>query len=171
MMQSRNKKNQSKFSGFTALLSQRPHAAATVQGSESCPDISGCVRFWQTKSGVLVAAEVCGLPAHEEKCCKRIFALHIHDGAHCSGNDHDPFSDAMGHFNPDDCKHPFHAGDLLPLMGNDGYALSIFLTDRFSCSEIIGKTVIIHAKPDDFTTQPSGNSGEKIACGQIKRMR
>ena len=43
------------------------------------------------------------------------------------------------------------------------------LTDRFSINDVIGKTVIIHAKPDDFTTQPSGNSDGKIACGVIKR--
>ncbi len=38
---------------------------------------------------------------------------------------------------------------------------------KFTIDEIIGKTVIIHAKPDDFITQPSGNAGEKIACGVI----
>lgn len=41
------------------------------------------------------------------------------------------------------------------------------MTDRFTIDETIGKTVIIHAKPDDFVTQPSGNAGEKIACGVI----
>ena len=41
------------------------------------------------------------------------------------------------------------------------------MTDRFFVDEIIGKTIIIHAHLDDFTTQPSGNSGEKIACGEI----
>ena len=44
-----------------------------------------------------------------------------------------------------------------------------FLTDRFTLKEIIGRTVVIHSMPDDFTSQPSGNSGEKIACGVIKR--
>jgi len=41
------------------------------------------------------------------------------------------------------------------------------LTDRFTLPEIIGKTVIINDMPDDFTTQPSGNAGEKIACREI----
>ncbi len=50
---------------------------------------------------------------------------------------------------------------------NNGYAFSAFLTDCFSLSEVMGKTVIIHGNPDDFTTQPSGNSGEKLACGVI----
>lgn len=44
-----------------------------------------------------------------------------------------------------------------------------FTTDRFSVEEIVGKTIIIHSNVDDFTTQPGGNSGEKIACGVIKR--
>ena len=43
------------------------------------------------------------------------------------------------------------------------------LTDRFSVSDILGRTLVIHISPDDFTTQPSGNSGKKIACGQILR--
>lgn len=44
------------------------------------------------------------------------------------------------------------------------------LTNRFNIEEIIGKVVIIHDKPDDFVTQPSGNSGTKIACGEIKKI-
>ena len=44
------------------------------------------------------------------------------------------------------------------------------LTDRFNVSDIIGRTVIIHNMPDDFTSQPSGNAGEKIACGVIKKV-
>lgn len=50
----------------------------------------------------------------------------------------------------------------------DSKAFSAFLTDRFTVKEILNRTVVIHSRPDDFTTQPSGNSGEKIACGVIK---
>ena len=74
----------------------------------------------------------------------------------------------MTHYNPKDCPHPYHAGDMPPLFGNNGEAFMAFMTDRFTVEEIIGKTVIIHSNPDDFTTQPGGNSGEKIACGKIK---
>lgn len=52
-------------------------------------------------------------------------------------------------------------------MSNDGFALSIFVTDRFTVKDVIEKTIIVHEKADDFTTQPSGNSGKKIACGKI----
>ena len=75
----------------------------------------------------------------------------------------------MSHYDPDGCEHPCHAGDLPPLFGNDGYALSLFLTNRFSVEEVTGRVVIIHSHPDDLTTGPSGNSGEKIACGVIRR--
>lgn len=81
---------------------------------------------------------------------------------------HDLFSGAMAHYNPADCNHPFYAGDLPPLFGNHGYAFSVFLTERFLMSEVIGKTVITHGNPDDFTTQPSGNAGEKLAYGVIR---
>ena len=69
------------------------------------------------------------------------------------------------------CPHPFHAGDFPPLLENNGYAYSKFLTNKFKISEIIGKVIIIHDLPDDFTTQPSGNSGTKIACGVIYNKR
>jgi Cu-Zn family superoxide dismutase len=120
---------------------------------------------------VLVAAEISGLPHSYGVCQHSVFGFHIHDGSQCEGDLHDPFSGAMSHYNPADCDHPFHAGDLPPLFGNHEYAFSAFLTDRFSLSEVIGKTVIIHGNPDDFTTQPSGNAGEKLACGLIRNCR
>ncbi len=54
-----------------------------------------------------------------------------------------------------------------PLFGNNGEAFMTFETNRFSVREIINRVVIIHRNPDDFTTQPSGDSGEMIACGKI----
>lgn len=152
---------------LTALLTQRPQAVAIIKGSDVYPQIRGTIRFYQTRCGVLVAAELCGLPASAQTCERAVFGFHIHSGNHCSGNGREVFSEAMAHYNPDTCPHPSHAGDLPPLFGNDGYAWSAFLTNRFSVKEIIGRSLIVHAQPDDFTTQPSGNAGEKIACGQI----
>ncbi len=151
------------------LLRTRPQAIADVTGSEAYPAISGTVRFWQTQSGVIVYTEIRGLPSSQATCGDRFFAYHIHDGGSCTGNSDDPFADAGTHDNPDDCPHPAHAGDLPPLLENRGYALSIILTNRICIQEIIGKAVIIHSQPDDFTTQPSGNAGTKIACGIIHR--
>ena len=152
-----------------SVLRSRPQAAANITGSESFPDISGNVRFYQTNQGVIVWAEITGLPQGTLPCQERVFGFHIHKGTECSGNMSDPFADAMSHYDPDSCEHPYHAGDLPPLFGNGGQALSLFLTNRFSVDEVIGKTIIIHDHPDDFTTQPSGNSGSKIACGVIRR--
>lgn len=158
---------QSRLAGFTVQMRASPQAVAIIEGSEKYPDIQGLVRFYQTKQGVLMAAEIDGLPAPEDICKNPVFGFHIHSGNHCEGDAHDPFSEAMSHYNPNDCEHPFHAGDLPPLLGNNGYGFGTFLTNRFCMREIIGKTVIIHGNPDDFTTQPSGNSGEKLACGII----
>lgn len=150
-------------------LRGRPQAEAAVAGGESFPGISGWVRFYQTDNGVVVYAEITGLPQGEEPCGGRVFGFHIHQGASCSGEGEEPFPLSMGHYNPGGCPHPGHAGDLPPLFGNHGLAVSAFLTGRFMVEDVIGKVVIIHDSPDDFTTQPSGNSGTKIACGEIRR--
>ena len=76
--------------------------------------------------------------------------MHIHNGTSCTGNRKDQFANAGMHYNPCKTKHPHHAGDLLSLLENNGYAFEIFITNRFSVKEIIGKTVIIHSDPDDF---------------------
>lgn len=158
----------SRIRSFLTLFNRNPNAVSCISGSDEYSCINGTVRFYQTRLGTLVSSEIFGLPTSNENCKEDIFAFHIHGGKCCEGNSEDPFAEAESHYNPNNCEHPYHAGDLPPLFGNNGYAFSIFLTDRFSVNEIIGKTVIIHLNPDDFTTQPSGNSGEKIACGEIK---
>lgn len=150
-----------------SVLRGRPQAEARIAGSEICPDISGSVRFYQTQLGVVVRAEIRGLPCSDGLCGARVFGFHIHEGCECAGNMDDSFAEAMAHYNPCGCEHPQHAGDLPPLFENKGYALSVFLTNRFSVRDVIGRTVIIHDSPDDFTTQPSGNSSRKIACAEI----
>ena len=153
------------------IMKGTPCAKAMIKGSDSYPCIKGDVRFYQTDMGVLVSAEIKGLPKCCSECRKDIFAFHLHEGKCCTGTDGDPFANAKAHYNPKDCEHPYHAGDMPPLWGNKGYAFSAFITDRFCINEIIGRTVIIHAMPDDFMTQPSGNAGEKIACGVVRDCR
>lgn len=152
---------------FCAVLRRRPYAVAFLHGSERYPTIRGQVMFYKVSGGVIVRAEVAGLPTATEQCKEPVFAFHIHSGDSCTGTETDPFADANGHYNPDSCLHPYHAGDLPPLFGVEGSAFSVFLTNRFTVPEILGRTVILHAMPDDFSTQPSGNSGERIACGIV----
>lgn len=156
-----------RYPNFIPLTFQKPQAWARVKGNGAHLDLFGLVRFYQTAYGVVVIAEIKGLPDPQERCESPIFGFHIHEGGSCSGTPSDPFANTRNHYNPLDCPHPRHAGDLPPLFGAGGYAFSMFLTDRFKVTDILGKTVVIHSAPDDFTSQPSGNSGVKIACGEI----
>lgn len=146
------------------VLNDNPNAVAVICGSNKYSEIKGRVMFYQLCDSVMVYAEIEGLP----KRCNPFFAFHIHEGTRCSGSQFDPFADAGSHYNPNNCPHPCHAGDMPPLFSANGKAVLVFLTDKFRVSEILGKAVIIHSMPDDFTTQPSGNAGEKIACGIVK---
>ncbi len=150
------------------MIFRRPaDAVALMRGSEEYPDIRGRVLFYQLGDSVLVRTEMWGLPKGSGECDNPVLAFHIHEGEECTGDKTDAFANAKSHYNPKDCPHPFHAGDMPPLFSAGGRAYSVFLTDRFSAREILGKTVIVHAAPDDFMTQPSGAAGAKIACGVI----
>lgn len=142
---------------------------AHIRGGKSFPKIDGIVTFKEVSNGVLVTAKINNLPQSNMCCSGRFFGFHIHEGTSCSGNESDEFANAKSHLNTTNCPHPFHIGDLPPLIENDGYAEMSVLINKFKLKDIIGKVVIIHDMPDDFNTQPSGNSGTKIACGKIEK--
>jgi len=125
--------------------------------------LTGTVKFYQQPGGVVVVAYISGLPRNGSG----IYGFHIHEGAACSGTD---FAASGGHYNPGGVPHPRHAGDLPPLLSCGGRAYMAVLTDRFSVRDVLGRTVVIHSREDDFRTQPSGDPGEKIACGVIHRL-
>ena len=157
------------LSALLPVIRQGYEAYAELRGSRDYPLLKGRVYFYQTAQSVLVVADLRGLPFGTGPCAGRIFGFHIHEGTSCKESDgEDPFPGTMGHYNPGNCPHPGHAGDLPPLFGNHGRAVAAFLTDRFKVRDIIGRTVVVHGRPDDFRTQPSGDSGTKIACGQIR---
>ncbi len=108
----------------------------------------------------MVEVDIKGLPDNNSG----FFGLHIHEGKSCMGEN---FSSTRNHYNPSESEHPKHRGDLPPLMLCNGGAYMNVATDRISVKDIIGRTVVIHSMPDDFTSQPSGNAGNKIACGVI----
>lgn len=130
-------------------------AKAHIKGGKSYPSIDGTVTFKETKNGVLVTAKINGLPQSKDSCTGRFFGFHIHECTSCSGNTNDEFSNAKSHLNPTNCPHPFHMGDLPPLIENNGQAYMSVLINKFKIKDIMGKVVIIHDMPDDFTTQPS----------------
>lgn len=153
---------------FLYLLNQsEPRAIAWIQGNAANPQLAGSVKFYETSyGGVLIEAEIFGLPNIAVQGSSDFYAMHIHESGNCKR----PFDQTGSHYDPRGAAHPRHAGDMPPLLGNQGYAYQVFYDKRFQISEIIGRSVIIHSQADDFMTQPAGNSGDKIGCGTIRYM-
>lgn len=128
---------------------------------------SGTVSFRQDGSALLVSARISGLTpgAH---------GFHIHEKGDCSAPD---ATSAGGHFNPSAKPHghpdhgEHHAGDMPQLVadaaGNATLDARLEGVAFAGTSGIVGRGLIIHAAPDDFKTQPTGNSGARVACGVI----
>lgn len=152
---------------FIELLEENnPDAYADVRGNADYPMLHGTVKFYDVSDGVLVEAMIFGLP-NAAPYTSAFYGFHIHENGNCT----QPFDRTGNHFNPDNTPHPNHAGDMPPLLGNHGFAYSVFYTERLNLNQIIDKSIIIHSHPDDFTSQPSGNSGTKIACGVIRQSK
>ena len=134
-------------------------AMACIRGEGQ---IRGTVKFYPTNCATLVYAQIEGLPPSRTG----FFAMHIHEGNRCGGAD---YSATGGHYHPGAQEHPLHAGDLPPLLSQEGRAQLVVETSRFNPWEIVGRTVVIHSGSDDFQSQPGGNAGRKLACGVIRK--
>ena len=145
-----------------------PMAYARIVGDPLAPELCGIVRFFQTPCGVWVEADVHNLPPNPTG----FYGFHIHEFGDCSMGSRDGyFKAAGGHYNPTNQLHPLHAGDLPMLIATStGNARLNFLTDRFTVNDIVGRAVIIHYDYDNYTSQPSGDSGARIGCGIITTM-
>lgn len=139
------------------IVASSPSAVANVKGSDG---VHGVVEFYDFGGDTIVVVVIHNLPATE----KGFYGFHIHEIGQCDGD----FSSAGGHYGGD--AHPMHKGDMPVLLSSSGDAFMVFLTDRFTVSEIIGKSVIVHHDPDDFTSQPAGDSGKRIVCGVITKV-
>ena len=121
----------------------------------------GLIIFSKVENGIKVVANIQGLKPGKH-------GFHIHEYGDCDiGNPNEPFSFVGGHFNPTKQPHGNHAGDFPVLFSNNGISKMIFFTNKFDLDDIIGKSVVIHQNPDDYRTDPSGNSGKRLGCGII----
>jgi superoxide dismutase, Cu-Zn family len=142
-------------------------AAAQLTGPNG---VSGVVTFTQDAGGVHVVARVDHAPAGTH-------GIHLHAGSACEGD----FKSAGDHFNPTNVKHgapdaaEHHAGDFGNIevakdgTGNLDISTAMLSIGDGGVNDVLGKAVILHGGKDDMTTQPSGNSGARIACGVVQR--
>jgi superoxide dismutase, Cu-Zn family len=132
----------------------------------------GEAQLRETPNGVLLTADLHGLPPGEH-------GFHVHQTGKCEP----PFESAGGHFNPTGAPHGFetdkgpHAGDMpnVFVQASGTAKLSVFLrgvtldAGPNALIDADGAALVIHAGPDDYATDPAGNSGARIACGVIER--
>ena len=146
--------------GATAVAEMKPTAGNAVAGT---------VRFEQSGSKVVVTAAITGLKPSSEH------GFHVHEKGDCSAPD---ATSAGGHFNPAGRPHGHHgkaerhAGDMPNLRADaSGTARVTWETDLLSVgsgsADVIGRSVVIHRDPDDYASQPAGNSGPRLSCGLI----
>lgn len=145
--------------------------AAKLEGAPGS-NIAGTVTFTPVANGVQIVAHVTGIP-------EGTHGLHLHENGQCVHEDPagKHFSSAGGHFNPGGAPHacpptePRHAGDFGNItVAADGTGHLDITTNLISLTgpnSVVGKAVILHAGADDCTTQPTGNSGDRLACGVV----
>ena len=154
--------------GACASTTPGPRAVAQLQ-STTGNTASGSVTFTQSGDKVLVSGTVSGLKPNTQH------GFHLHEKGDCSSGDG---MSAGGHFNPNSQPHGqhaaamHHAGDL-PSLEADASGVARFSFESTGISvgggsgNIIGRGLIVHRDPDDYTTQPTGNSGPRLACAVV----
>lgn len=154
------------------LASAQGGARATAQLQPTKGNTTtGTVTFIQRERLVVVEARVTGLPPGAE------VGFHVHEKGDCSAGDG---MSAGGHFNPLGKPHAHfskpdrHAGDLPALKADASGAATLrveldVITVSDGPTSIIGRGLIVHAQPDDYTTQPTGNAGARLACAVIEK--
>ena len=139
----------------------------TLQGAPTDTDFTGRVEVTPEGTGVRIVADFAGV----DKDGKH--GIHVHENGMCDheGEGGQHFTSAGGHFNPAGTEHacpptdPRHGGDLgnVEISGGTGH-LELSLPN-VTADQLNGKAIILHAGEDDCKTQPTGNSGDRLACG------
>ena len=154
----------------TIILSASSNQAIAVINSASGSAVTGMATFTQTGETVMVHIEI-------KNASPGLHGVHIHEKGDCSSPDG---KSAGGHWNPTNVAHgkwgegEFHLGDIGNIdVGEDGIGVIELSTELWeigtgSIYDVVGKGMIVHADPDDFTSQPSGNAGARIGCGVIE---
>lgn len=147
------------------------HAMVTLSGTKPDTTVNGTIHFTQEGNQVKMNLQI-SVP----KLANKSVAVHIHEHGDCGNMG----KGAMGHWNPTNEQHGkwgsdhFHSGDIgnvnLDAQGNGTMELT---TDRWSLggsanTNILNRAIIVHSGVDDYTTQPTGNAGERIGCGVIQ---
>lgn len=143
----------------------------SLLGAPEDTDFAGSLTITPEGAGVSIVADVAGVDTDGRH------GIHVHENGMCEHHpaaaDAKPFSTAGGHYNPTNTEHacpptdPRHAGDLgnIEVSGGKGHLeLSVA---NLSMDQLGGKAVILHAGEDDCKTQPTGNSGDRLACGVV----
>ncbi len=155
----------------TAAAAQSTARQAVVNlASASGSLVSGKVTVMPMAGGVHLTGTVGGLPPNSTH------GFHIHEKGDCSAAD---ASSAGPHFNPAAAPHgkaesgPHHAGDMDNVVSNaegvvnlDVHVSGVTLGGG-AANDIAGRALVVHAAPDDYTSQPAGNAGARVACGVI----
>jgi len=142
------------------------HAQLQARSGSS---VAGRIAFREDAGRVVVRFEVSGLRPGSEH------GFHVHQKGDCSAAD---ATSAGGHFNPGNHQHGHHslanrhAGDMPNLRADSagmvrGEITLADLTVSPGPNSLIGRSVVIHRDPDDYRSQPAGNSGPRVACGII----
>ena len=156
-------------SGWNSVFGENGASAEADMKPTQGYAASGRIKFTQRGQVVHVTVDLSGLSPNTEH------GFHIHEKGDCSTSDG---MSAGGHFNPEGVAHgsfehpPHHAGDLPSLKADArGEVRASFDIGTLSVgagpSDIIGRGVIVHRDPDDFKSQPAGNSGPRVACGIV----
>ncbi len=158
---------------IAAFSSMQPSFGSSGAAARLAPTagntVTGSVKFQQVGGKVVVTAEISGLQPNAEH------GFHVHEKGDCSAPD---ATSAGGHFNPGGKPHAHygkperHAGDMQNLKadasGNAKYRWeSDLLAVGDGAANVVGRSVVIHRDPDDYSSQPAGNSGPRLACGVI----